>query len=69
MLKFEVQLYDENAEILKILGEDYFELNEEIVGEKSGTVARIDDINLTIFTTKLILLQLLLKDSMIIMDS
>ena len=43
----EVQLYDEDAEILKIFGEDYFELNEEIVGEKSGTVARIDDINLT----------------------
>ena len=43
----EVQLYDENAEILKVFGEDYFELGEEIVGEKSGTVSIIDDINLT----------------------
>ena len=32
---------------MKIFGEDYFELNEEIIGDKSGTVSRIDDIYLS----------------------
>ena len=43
----EVQKYNEQSEILKIFGEQYFELDEEIVGSKSGTVSRIDDITLT----------------------
>tara|TARA_B100001094_G_scaffold231341_1_gene226124 strand:+ start:10610 stop:23908 length:13299 start_codon:yes stop_codon:yes gene_type:complete len=43
----EVQKYNEDSEILKIFGEQYFELNEEVVGSKSGTVAKIDDITLT----------------------
>jgi hypothetical protein len=43
----EVQKYNEQAEILKIFGEEYFELNEEIIGDKSGTVSRIDDIYLS----------------------
>ena len=43
----EVQKYNEQAEILKIFGEEFFELNEEIIGDKSGTVSRIDDIYLS----------------------
>ena len=43
----EVQKYNEQAEILKILGEQYFELDEEIIGEKSGTISKIDDIYLS----------------------
>ena len=43
----EVQKYNEQSEILKIFGEQYFEIDEEIVGGSSGTVSRIDDIYLT----------------------
>ena len=43
----EIQKYNEESEILKIFGEETFELNEEIIGDKSGTVSRIDDILLS----------------------
>lgn len=45
--KGEVQRYDSGSEVLKYFGQQTFELNEDVEGAKSGTVGKINDIQLT----------------------